>query len=926
MGQNFETEFERLRRSMIRGRLYAVALATFAGAGAAWWLFGAADARFAPGPVPRTLITVGLVAGAVTGVVLARRRYLRMSDGEVAARIDATLGDSRAQTSGALKLAVDSGSPLARWLAERERTAATRALTEVAGGRLFPKRALRYAGGAFGAVGAVWLVSYLAAPEAVRTVGERLMRPAADLPPWSPLSFTVEPGNPSVLYGGSLDVTVVVRGGDVEHLECLVRDVATGKSVRLPAFRENDARFTRRLDNVTGATEIAFTDGHARSAWVPVEVLMYPVVLSGKIEVTPPAYLGAKPLSFALDSNEIRIPAGSRVDLTVTGNRPLAGGDAVYSVKSTPGRTVTPQQFRGESSGGRDAVFSWVAHDSGELVVTPEDLRGTKAPTPLKLAVRTLADAPPEVVLESPHEVMYATERTVVPLVGSAKDDHGLATVRLVRAVAGFRERTAVVAEKIVARDYAYKADFDLGAAGAKAGQVLELSLEATDLNPSLMGRGASDIARIVVISDEEYGDWLRQQATVEQFAPRFNELNERVAEAREALEKLEEAANSGDAEALEKARAEAQKKLENAAKALDRLASDFPAFEMEKRLAELAGENAEILRETSKALAEAAANGPEALAARAREGAKKLGALAEENEELAADAHLANEAAKIMEMAGRFARLRADQESLMKRLQEAAVRIQRGDAEGARMLQPLGETQAALRRELDELAAELLRRRRAMANLEELEPMRAQVGEFLLRLAELDPGSVMQSAADAAKNGESRAAAERSERALALLDELFETPGNGFCENCQGGGAPKFDLRLPDLNKTMEQMLEALCQNPGSNPGSKPGSKPGSSGFGTGGSSRSGYAMAGIPSTQPIPVSGPARTSYRPASMAGEARGKGAGAAPRRVDAVTENSRLKDEGDHDALSRPPLIESVPESYRESVKRYFEQQ
>lgn len=921
MSRNFDEELSRLRRSLMRGRLAATGLSAFAGAGTAWFVFGALDARFAFEPGARVAGTAALGALFAAGTGYAAWRATRLTRADAARRVDALVSDKRAKAAGALDLRADTGTPLARWLAGRSLEEAAEGLARVPDKAMFPKRTLRHAAVALGVTGVFYAVFALFEPEAFRTVGARLLLPGADLTPWSPLRFKVQPGTPSVLYGGVLDISVSIEGGEVESAECLVRDVATGARLRLPAFRESGGRFTRRVENVTGPVEVAFACGNARSAWVPVEVLYHPVVLSGKVLVSPPAYMGVKASESVLDATEIRVPEGAQVTLALTGNRPLAAGEAAFSRFAAPGAKVAPEVFSGKATGGREASYTWTARVSGNLSITLEDVRGTRAPKPLRLAVRVIPDAPPEVELSEPPALLVATPKTVVPLKGSVKDDYGVASVRLVRALSGFRDRPTPVAESVGSRAYGFGDSLDLGKLGATAGQTIEVMLEATDHNPSLMGRGGSELSRIVIVSESDYAGWLRSQATLEQFAPRFEALDKALAESREALENLEKAAKSGDPEATKAAREKALSAQRRAAETLEKLAADFPAFEMEKRLSEIAGKNAKTLRENIAALERTPAGKPDEVARVAKESAGRLGANREETEQLSGDAKRVAEAGKILEMAARFKELHEQQKSVRDRLLTAAKQVAKGDPEGARSLAPLGETQRKIREDLDAFAEELIRRRREMPAYGELDTMREDVGAFLVALKEADPGSAMDAAHTAATNADSTTAFNRAELALSLMEGLMKKKGNGFCQACENS-APRFEVKFPDVNETLAQMLSALCKNPGSGDGPPGEGVSGAApGWGFGGMSPSGYAKGGIPLN--VPVMGPKRSTFSMPSRAGAAHGKGEGGPGRVLKEVAEDSHMKAAGDHDALSRPPPAENVPETYRDAVKRYF---
>ena len=143
----------------------------------------------------------------------------------------------------------------------------------------------------------------LAAPAAFATIVSRLLHPGADIPPYSPLVFQIDPAKPTTVYGGEILLAAEITGATpIEHpVECLVRQPRTGEMLRLPAFRESATRYSRKLDGLTEPVEIAFACGKARSHWHPVEILLEPNILGGMVRITP-ARLHR--------SRRLRVPAG----------------------------------------------------------------------------------------------------------------------------------------------------------------------------------------------------------------------------------------------------------------------------------------------------------------------------------------------------------------------------------------------------------------------------------------------------------------------------------------------------------------------------------------------------------------------------------------------------------------------------------------
>ncbi|MDR2982563.1 MAG: hypothetical protein LBV12_10000, partial [Puniceicoccales bacterium] len=822
MKNTFDIELNRVRRALWTGRVLVLGLFLISGVMGAWVLFGLADVFFAFEPKARTGITVFLVASFAMAGAWIWYRFCSVSRKTAAEAVDRHSRSERAPVTAALNVSPEkAATTMARWLAGTVESSAVVTLKKIPGKQLFPFRYIRH--GAILLTGALILVAVLKGlfPVAFSVVGGRLLHPGADLPPWSRLTFAVEPESPSAIYGGELELGVTITGAPVEQpVECLLREVRTGSLLRLPAFRETSDHFTRRLENLNEPLKIAFACGKARSAWVPVEILYQPQILSGKVRILPPAYTGLKPQEAVLDSTEISVLEGATVTLELTSNRPLGGGQIVFSPVPVPGQTITAERIQARMPSSHVAEFSWLVNRPGKISATLVDVRGTGSAKPMNFSIRAVPDRPPEVDLVDPPALLLATPKTVVPLVGEAKDEFSLANVRLVRTLTGFRDRSLLVAENVGTKNYAFHDKLDLAKVGAKAGQTIEVMLEASDYNPSLMGQGSSGVARIQVISEAQYAAYIRARAQMAEFLPRFEALFSAVQEARDKLDALTEAAETGDAEAIKKARDEAVAAHEKAAELLDKLATDFPAYDLEKRLQSLARAQAEMLRENLGELAKVDPNDAAGAKNAAKEGLERLGKNKKESEELGEDAALVAEAGKILEMAARFQKIYLDQKSVTDRLYTIAKEVSQGVGQNRRMLPSLGDTQEKNREALDDFIKELEKRiRNIPEGMEELGELRDGAIDFLLALHSSDPGSVMNDAARQARDSDASSAFGKAELARTLLERLMETPGNCFGEACQGN-SPQFKVQRPDINDTLAQLLAGMCDGNGDGSG----------------------------------------------------------------------------------------------------------
>jgi hypothetical protein len=918
---SFNHQLRRVRR-ILRGIRVLGALGMLLALAAFLWLaFGLADVAAAFEPATRVTLTTVLLAACAVVLLVALLRAVRVPARTAAAVADTALADPRQPAAAALSLdAGATATPLAQLLTTRTLDAAAATLAALPAKRLVP---WRFVGLTLAAVLLPLLVIgglALARPAAFATVAQRLLHPGTDIPPFSKLVFAVTPARPATVYGGELLIAAEITGDALTHpVACLIRQPRTGQVLSLPAFRESPTRFSRLLDSLTEPIEIAFAVGRARSTWLPVEILLEPNILSGVVRLTPPSYTGLPATEFPLDTNEIAAVEGSAVTLELTSNRPLGSATLVFTPTATPGQEPVPQSIDGTLPATQTAAFNWTATRSGRISATLRDLRGTPSPRPLDLAFRAAPDQPPNVALFSPPPMMLATPKSVIPVTGRAQDDFALSKVHFVRTLAGFRDRSHLVAPALREPAYEFAAKLDLDELGLEPGQTIELMLDASDHNPSLLGQGSSEISRIQIISEDQYAQYIRSKTTLDQFASRFQAAREAIDQAREALEKLKEASDKGDPEAIQQAVEAAAKAHERAAELLDKIAEDFPAFELEKRLQDLARKQANDLRENLKPLQDLDPNAPkEERQAAIEEMLDRLGRQQGQAQELNQDLAQVAQAAQLLEMAARFRQIYESQVNLAKRFRTIVEELRQGIDQNRRLLPSLADTQEKNRKALDEFKTELQRRLDALPNdNENLAPLMDSAAQFLNDLTEAAPETLMDEATKHGRAGDAGQAFANAERARALLERLLSEP-EPF-QQAAKGQAPQFNVPRPDVNQNLAQLLEGLL---GQNQGPGQGDQPGGQGQGPGGMGpmagpASGYSMN-------LPVVGPDRMQFAPPSPHGGGKnGDGKTPATQPLPETAETGTIKPTDTRHGQSSAVSPEAIPEPYREAVKRFL---
>jgi len=372
----------------------------------------------------------------------------------------------------------------------------------------------------------------------------------------------------------------------------------------------------------------------------------------------------------------------------------------------------------------------------------------------------------------------------------------------------------------------------------------------------------------------------------------------------------------AGQADELAKALEAAAKAHRESIELMEKIAGDFPAFELEKRLKDLAGKQLEDLRENLRALEGFA---PEADGDKRKQAIeellKRLERQAPQAREIDEDVRKVDQMTRLLEMAARFRKIYQDQVSVAKRFGTVAEELRRGIDQNKRLLPSLADTQEKNRKALDDFKTELKRRLEALPNDDELVPMIDSALGLLRELEEAQPETLMDAAAKHGRAGEAREAFNQAELARDLLLRLMSKP-EPFPQ-AANGQAPQFDVPRPDVNRNLEEMLEALLgRNRGEGEGRQPGqggAAPGGSGFA--GGNKDGYSMD-------LPVVGPDRLWFENPESAG-GRSGGAGGAKPGAPPTTGRGQLQPGGNRQGQSSTATPESTPETYRDAVKRFL---
>lgn len=446
----------------IRGRarfwIWCESLALIALLAASYfWLSLVLDRLFEPPPAMRAAGLTGILAGLLILVAqrLVGRLRAPLADDELALLVERRNPSFRDSLSTAVGAATrNADEPVDVELLARSTAQATEMLSTVRIGDLFKTSSLMalFALAAAAVGGIAWFAS--TAPDVVSLWARRMVLMSPERWPRD-TRLTVEgfpDGVRRVARGSDVDIVVKADGsGRVpESVELRSRSEQASNTDRMGrrgGLVDGQQAFGHLLVDVRRDLELSIRGGDDRIEGLKLAVVDPPGVASLEIAYTPPAYLGSQERSLR-PAGLVELPRGSTVRIVVTADKSLS--KATIRGRRTPPAAV--------ASGVRDAVAN--ASEQAEKILAsigadgeprPKDARhieatlddidgtwtvmidmtdgdGVATPRPTTFRIVAMDDAPPQLVVSLLGISSVVTPRARVPVIGTIRDDHGLAS------------------------------------------------------------------------------------------------------------------------------------------------------------------------------------------------------------------------------------------------------------------------------------------------------------------------------------------------------------------------------------------------------------------------------------------------------------------------------------------------------------------
>ena len=308
---------------------------------------------------------------------------------------------------------------------------AVRAARSVNFDHVISSRDLRGAaiGAAFGSVAllAAMVAFAPSANRATRVVGSYLF----------PTRYVIDvvPGSLKVRAGEPLTVVAKVEGLDGGLVPVLI--VGTGEAARSTRMiaGATPGEFTFTLNNITASFPYAVTAGKVRSADYAVTVIRPVRVTRIDLHFDYPMEIGLASQNEA-DSGDIYAPAGTKVGLTITTDKPVTEG----RLKLADGATL--------ALSGHDRVLTanLTIQKDGSYRIALNDTDGLSNPGDTEYFIRMLDDRPPDVRILRPAGDKQVSPLEEVAIEARADDDYGIASLELVFKTSSGKESVVPLA------------------------------------------------------------------------------------------------------------------------------------------------------------------------------------------------------------------------------------------------------------------------------------------------------------------------------------------------------------------------------------------------------------------------------------------------------------------------------------------------
>ncbi len=745
--------------------------------------------------------------GATGGQIVAGV-YLAMT------RLESFVSPQPALSAGLAQVAVGRAASLAR---------------TIPAAQAVPLAPLVRASAALGGALLLGAALVLLMPALARTQWLRFSDPYGDHPPYSAILLKVEPGAASVRYGDALDIFVTAEGRLVNGVELVLQPksaaAADTRGEVLPMFQEPSGRWRAALAEVKEERQYFARARRSRSEKYPIRIITIPRIEDVRFRLTPPAYSRSPVYEGGLPENGLAGLAGTKIEISVRSNRPLASACAKVVAAAAGEEWIWTT---GQNSPEIRGALSLERTCRLEISVT--DIAGQSPRETFSAPLTLLHDDRPFVRLLEPRAVSFATPSTHLPVIVSAEDDYGVATLAVFRSLNESPYSPLEIPLPEVPPRQAYQViHLPLDQYGLAPGDEIRLFARASDNDPAGAKGAESSVVTVRIISEEEFEQMLRTRDGLEVLLSKYQQAERRLEALAEQIDKLQKELaelppDSPLAEETHKALENLAEQMQQDAAALAKLAAEPLPYELDKELSQHLAELAEKLGELGKQ-SQALAGLPSLSNGQAKEELEKLrrqlqGDREELQQQTGPPLEMLAAVYPLLEDEARFTQLYERQRDLEERLKALRGRDQQDDPALKARIRDLEEEQQRLHAELLQLLDDIDSHAKQLPDTDDFQELKQSAEIFASLVRNSEAPEAMSAAARALAEFSGTQAHAEAKRAADILET--------FLAKCQGmgeeGAACLKKGFQPGLGQSLGETLSQLLSDAGLKRGSGPG------------------------------------------------------------------------------------------------------
>ncbi len=310
--------------------------------------------------------------------------------------------------------------------------------------------------------------------------------------PFGGPSFTVTPGDTSVISGGGVNIAAVSKtGGNYPYI--FYRQTGGGNGAAKMKKTGAD-KYSARIENITDETDYYVAMSDMRSPKYRISVVPPTAIAVTKLEYVYPSYTGLA--NRTVEASDIEAPAGTMVKVTAAGNKKII---EAYLVTDTGEKNK--MDIGAPALAGR-----LVVQNQAEYWIEAASSDGYTDPDPPKYRVTVVPDRPPVIEIISPAQDVVVSEKGKLKIVYSCEDDFGVKRVDFDCLTRGVK--LAAKKYQPPSRKDTDEYELRIEDLGLRAGDVVQYRMDASDNDTAASEHtGFSKIYSIEVFSyDAEHG------------------------------------------------------------------------------------------------------------------------------------------------------------------------------------------------------------------------------------------------------------------------------------------------------------------------------------------------------------------------------------------------------------------------------------